>query len=231
MKSFFWRRAFPSVLLVSGFVLLYEATVSDSRYGSRQAELLRGGLKAIPGTRLQFKATAYCKGQTTASGVAVRNGIAAADPEILPVGSVIQADFESNQHDGLYTVMDTGPEVQGNEIDVYMWSCFDALRFGRQDVHLVVLRLGWNPKDTTPLMETLFHRRIPFVQPNDEPEQPAPPRPRRPARIPDGSVASIPNPTFERPAEEEAQELLEPPTSPERPQIQSSAPPAPSTPN
>ncbi len=172
MTSFFWRRAFPSVLLVSGFVLLYEATVSDSRYGSRQAELLRGGVKAIPGTRLQFKATAYCKGQTTASGVAVRSGIAAADPDILPVGSVIQADFESNQHDGVYTVMDTGPEVQGNEIDVYMWSCFDALRFGRQDVHLVVLRLGWNPKDTTPLMETLFHRRIPFVRANDEPEQP-----------------------------------------------------------
>lgn len=220
MTSFFWRRAFPSVLLVSGFVLLYEATVSDSRYGSRQAELLRGGLKAIPGTRLQFKATAYCKGQTTASGVAVRSGIAAADPDILPVGSVIQADFESNQHDGVYTVMDTGPEVQGNEIDVYMWSCFDALRFGRQDVHLVVLRLGWNPKDTTPLMDTLFHRRIPFVRPNDEPEQPEAPRPRRPARIPDGSVAPIPNPTFERLPEGEAtadQAIPETPSTPPAP--------------
>ena len=149
------------MMLVAAFVLLYEATVSDSRYGSRQAELLKGTLRPIPGTRLQFKATAYCKGHTTASGVAVRSGVAAADPEILPVGSVIQADFESNQYDGVYTIMDTGPEVQGNELDVYMWSCFDALRFGRQDVHLVVLRLGWNPKDTTPLMETLFHRRIP----------------------------------------------------------------------
>ena len=226
MTSFFWRRAFPSVLLVSGFVLLYEATVSDSRYGSRQAELLRGGLKAIPGTRLQFKATAYCKGQTTASGVAVRSGIAAADPEILPVGSVIQADFESNQHDGLYTVMDTGPEVQGTEIDVYMWSCFDALRFGRQAVHLVVLRLGWNPKDTTPLMETLFHGRIPFARPNDEPQQPPAPRPRRPARIPDGGVAPIPNPTFERPPEEEA---LEAPATTEAPQALPT-PPAPPTP-
>jgi 3D (Asp-Asp-Asp) domain-containing protein len=226
MTAFFWRRAFPSVLLVSGFVLLYEATVSDSRYGSRQAELLRGGVKAIPGTRFQFKATAYCKGQTTASGVAVRSGIAAADPEILPVGSVIQADFESNQHDGLYTVMDTGPEVQGNEIDVYMWSCFDALRFGRQDVHLVVLRLGWNPKDTTPLMDTLFHRRIPFVRADDEPQQPPAPRPRRPARIPDGSVAPIPSPTFERPPEGEA---LAAPATPETPQTPA-VPPAPPAP-
>ena len=199
MSRYFWRRVFPSMMLVAAFVLLYEATVSDSRYGSRQAELLKGTLRPIPGARLQFKATAYCKGYTTASGVAVRSGVAAADAEILPVGSVIQADFESDQYDGVYTIMDTGPEVQGNELDVYMWSCFDALRFGRQDVHLVVLRLGWNPKDTTPLMETLFHRRIPYVRPDDEPQQPPEPRQPRPERIPDGSVAPLPNPTFERP--------------------------------
>ena len=97
--------------------------------------------------------------------------------------------------------MDTGQEVQGNEIDVYMWSYFDALRFGRQDVHLVVLRLGWNPKDTTPLMDTLFHRRIPYVRPDDEPTEPPPVRRPRPERIPDGSVAPLPNPTFERPSD------------------------------
>ena len=182
MRKFFWLRAFPSIMLVTAFVLLYEATVSDSRYGSRQAELLRGTLRPIPGTRLRFKATAYCKGHTTASGVAVRSGVAAADPAILPVGSVIQADFESDQHDGVYTIMDTGPAVQGNEIDVYMWSCFDALRFGRQDVHLVVIRLGWNPKDTTPLMEMLFHRRIPLRRDDDEPKQPPPAS--RPQRAP-----------------------------------------------
>jgi 3D (Asp-Asp-Asp) domain-containing protein len=194
MMKFFWRRVFPSILLVAAFVLLYEATVSDSRYASRQATLLQGNLKPIPGTRLQFDATAYCKGYTTTSGVAVRSGVAAADPDILPVGSVIQADFESNQYDGVYTIMDTGPEVRGNEIDVYMWSCFDALRFGRQSVHLVVLRLGWNPKDTTPLIETLFHRRIPYVRPEAEPEEP--PRPR----VPERSVTPLPNPTFEKPA-------------------------------
>jgi hypothetical protein len=60
MRKFLWRRAFPSFMLVAAFVLLYEATVSDSRYASRQAELLKGNLKPIPGTRLQFKATAYC---------------------------------------------------------------------------------------------------------------------------------------------------------------------------
>ena len=45
MRKYFWRRIFPSVMLVAAFVLLYEATVSDSRYGSRQAELLKGTLE------------------------------------------------------------------------------------------------------------------------------------------------------------------------------------------
>ena len=204
INRFFWR-AFPSLLLVSAFVLLYEATVSDSRYAARQAELLDGTLKPVPGTRLTFKATAYCKGETTASGVAVRSGIAAADPNLLPVGSVIQANFEQHQYDGVYTVMDTGPAVEGREIDVYMWSCFEALRFGRQDVHIVVLRLGWNPKDTTPLIETLFHRRTP--EGNNEAPPTGPPRKPRPPRVSEQSVTPIPNPTFEKEPEPSSESL------------------------
>ena len=130
--------------------------------------------------------------------MAVRSGVAAADADLLPVGSVIQANFDQHQYDGVYTVMDTGPEVQGREIDVYMWSCFEALRFGRQDVRIVVLRLGWNPKDTTPLIETLFHRRTP--EGNDGPPPEQPPRRPRPPRVPDSGVPPIPNPTFEKPA-------------------------------
>lgn len=189
-----------------GFVLLYEVTMLDSKTTeARTIEIRETTAKPAPGLRLRFTSTAYCKGTTTASGAAVRSGIAAADPDLLPVGSVIQIDSLSPKYNGIYTIMDTGPEVQGNELDVYMWSCFDALRFGRQDVHIVVLRLGWNPKDTTPLMETLFHRRIPYVRPDDEPKQPEAPRQPRPRRIPDGSVAPLPNPTFEKPASTDAE--------------------------
>jgi 3D (Asp-Asp-Asp) domain-containing protein len=199
-SRFFWRRIFPSLLLVSSFVLLYESTVSDSRYAARQAELLEGELKPAPGTRLQFQATAYCKGQTTASGVGVRSGVVAADATLLPVGSVIQADFDMPEYNGVYTIMDTGPEIQGREIDVYMWSCIEALRFGRQNVHIVVLRLGWDPKDSTPLIETLFHRRTPGdIDEDSRPSQP--PRRPRPPQIPQQTVAPLPNPTFEKPSD------------------------------
>ena len=74
------------------FAFLYEATILDSRYAVRQMVLWESTAKPAPGARLRFTATAYCRGTTTASGVNVRNGIAAADPDLLPVGSVIQVD-------------------------------------------------------------------------------------------------------------------------------------------
>ena len=89
--------------------------------------------RPAPGARLRFTATAYCKGTTTASGVNVRTGIAAADPDLLPVGSVIQVDRLDERYNGIYTIMDTGPAVQGRHIDIYMWSCNEALALGRRD--------------------------------------------------------------------------------------------------
>lgn len=140
------------------FALLYEVTTLDSRYAARQAELRDG--PPAPGARLRFTATAYCKGTTTASGVNVRTGIAAADPDLLPVGSVIQVDRLGERYNGIYTIMDTGPKVQGRHIDIYMWSCHEALELGRRTIQVVVLRLGWNPKASAPrLIDRLFRQR------------------------------------------------------------------------
>ncbi|HET9012378.1 MAG TPA: 3D domain-containing protein [Gemmatimonadaceae bacterium] len=140
------------------FALLYEVTTLDSRYAARQAELRDG--PPTPGARLRFTATAYCKGTTTASGVNVRTGIAAADPDLLPVGSVVQIDRLGERYNGIYTIMDTGPKVQGRHIDIYMWSCNEALELGRRSIQVVVLRLGWNPKASSPrLVDRLFRQR------------------------------------------------------------------------
>ena len=41
-----------------------------------------------------------------------------------------------------------------------MWSCHEALAFGRKDVQVTVLRLGWNPSASAPgLIDRLFRRR------------------------------------------------------------------------
>jgi len=135
---------------VLGFVLLYEVTALDSKATAAHEVEVRETAWPRPGARLRFHATAYCKGTTTASGTAVRTGIAAADPLLLPVGSVIQVDSLSPRYNGIYTVMDTGPAVQGREIDIYMWNCNEALDFGRRSIAINVLRLGWNPKASAP---------------------------------------------------------------------------------
>lgn len=144
-----------------GFVLFYEVTMLDSRAtAARQVEVRETTAKPAPGLRLRFSATAYCKGRTTASGATVQTGIAAADPDLLPVGSVIQVDNLGSRYNGIYTIMDTGPAVQGRHIDLYMWSCNEALSFGRRKMALNVLRLGWSPRASDPgAVGTMFKQR------------------------------------------------------------------------
>ena len=157
------RKLTATVTVVFAFVLMYEATVMDFRdLPSLVTHPSAAEDEALPfrATHLRYTATAYCKGTTTASGVNVRTGIAAADPDLLPVGSVIQVYKLGEKYNGIYTIMDTGPAVQGRQIDVYMWSCNEALEFGRRQIAINVLRLGWNPKASTPtLVERLFRQR------------------------------------------------------------------------
>src|SRR3954452_842645 len=162
----FWRRTVVTAMAAVGFVSLYEVTALDSRYVARLATLHDTALIPLPGARLASSATAYCKGIVTASGVPVQSGVAAADPELLPVGSVIEIDSLPQKYNGIYTVMDTGPSVQGRLLDLYMWSCNEALQFGRKPIHLTVLRLGWNPRATTPsFLDRLFKHPEPGVLP------------------------------------------------------------------
>jgi 3D (Asp-Asp-Asp) domain-containing protein len=177
----FGRKIVATALAAVSFAFLYEATVLDSRFAGRQ-ELSESTATAPPGARLRFSATAYCKGTTTASGVNVRSGIAASDPDLLPVGSVVQIGRLGEKYDGVYTVMDTGPKVQGRHLDLYMWSCYEALEFGRRPAEVTVLRLGWSPRTSKPgLIDRLFHQRESAAPPpapaSAEPTGPLPSRP------------------------------------------------------
>jgi 3D (Asp-Asp-Asp) domain-containing protein len=154
------RKILATGIVAVAFVLIYQVTTVDSRYAARQAVLREASAVPSPGARLRFAATAYCKGDLTASGVWPRTGVAAADPTLLPVGSVVQV-VATPPYTGIYTIMDTGPMIQGRRIDIYMWSCTEALAFGRRDVEVTVLRLGWNPRTST---TTLQSRPLPSNQ-------------------------------------------------------------------
>ena len=173
-----WRKALVTAVAAGAFVSTYEVTIPDSKYAA-MAGALRETTTAPPkpGARLAFSATAYCKGITTASGAPVQSGVAAADPELLPVGSVVELDSLPPRYNGIYTVLDTGPSVQGRIVDLYMWSCHEALAFGRQALKLTVLRLGWNPRATatTPsLLDRIFQRPVPPAEPALLPSRPLP---------------------------------------------------------
>jgi 3D (Asp-Asp-Asp) domain-containing protein len=153
-----WRQLLVMSVAIVATVMLYEIGTFDSRVLLSTNTEVSSPLTT--GTPHQFTATAYCKGTTTAAGVAVRTGIAASDPTILPVGSVVNITTGTAEHNGVYTMLDTGPKVQGRVIDIYMWSCHEALAFGRQSIELTVLRLGWNPENSAPtLVDRLFRRR------------------------------------------------------------------------
>src|SRR4051812_24424936 len=154
------RKIIAAATAAVPFAFLYGVTILDSPHAARRAQRREVAAAPAPGAKRRFTATAYCKGTTTASGVNVRTGIAAADPELLPVGSVIQVDKLPERYNGIYTVMDTGPAVQGRHIDIYIWNCNEALALGRRTAVINVLRLGWNPKASTPgLIERLFRAR------------------------------------------------------------------------
>jgi len=154
-----WKKGAATLLTAAAVVGLHQVTMLDSQDGGLQSLVSEASVLPVPGAKLAVTATAYCKGETTASGVAPQNGVAAADPHVLPVGSVVQVDSSDRRYSGIYTVMDTGRLIQGLELDVYIWSCFEAIKFGRQPANLLVLRLGWDPHATTPsFMDRLFKR-------------------------------------------------------------------------
>jgi len=172
-----WRKALVTLGVATAFVSLYQATTRDSRNEAGETSIVETTVLPQAGARMQFTATAYCKGETTASGVGVRTGVAAADPALLPVGSVVRLETPNPRYSGVWTVMDTGPAVRGRTVDLYLWSCKEALVFGRRPVRLTVLRLGWNPQNSIPgMVDTLFRKReAESKRPAAPVEAPAPP--------------------------------------------------------
>ena len=135
------RKVLATAMAGVFFTLVYQATVYDARV-SVEADAAPT-LAPKTGVTANFDATAYCKGDQTAAGISVQAGMVAADPKVLPLGSIVQIDRVAPRYQGIYSVLDTGPEIQGRELDLYMWSCDEALAFGRQKVQVTVLRRGW----------------------------------------------------------------------------------------
>lgn len=89
---------------------------------------------------ISYVATAYSLRGRTASGRFVTQGIIAADPRVLPLGSRVR--LEAGPWSGEYLVADTGGRIKGRKIDIWTPSTREAMRFGRRTVKLTILSYG-----------------------------------------------------------------------------------------
>jgi len=111
-----------------------------------QAETDAAKVRHKPHT-LVMKATAFARVQgPTASGTEAREGIVAADPKVLPLGTRIRVSG-SDGYDGNYLVTDTGSRVNGRHIDIYLPSHREAKRFGTRKVRVRILEIGEGKAD------------------------------------------------------------------------------------
>lgn len=95
-----------------------------------------------------YTATAYSLRGRTASGTSASQGIIAADPRVLPIGSRVR--IEAGSYSGEYLVADTGGAVRGKRIDIWTPTSREAMHFGRRMVKLTVLQLGGKRGKTLP---------------------------------------------------------------------------------
>ena len=97
--------------------------------------------------KVEMGITAYCTSGETAAGTNTRRGVVAADPDVLPLGSRVRVRGLGRGYDRDYHVEDTGREVKGRELDIYMRDCATAKEFGRKTARVQVLEVGNGPAD------------------------------------------------------------------------------------
>ncbi|MGH9339156.1 MAG: 3D domain-containing protein [Acidobacteriota bacterium] len=122
----------------AGMFVSNETTDNVFRPGAAASEA-----QAFPVFSQKFVATAYCLKGLTFSGVRVAQGIVAADPAVLPIGSIIEV--KAGKYSGIYSVLDTGGAIKGKKIDIYIPSYDKAIQFGRRKVEVRIIRRGWMP--------------------------------------------------------------------------------------
>ena len=149
------RRSQLSATLAIGLLVAASLAGCSSRQPPLRSAPPRSTSTREAGRPDAFVATAYSLHGRTASGTTVRQGIVAADPSVLPLGSQIHVS-DAGSYSGTYTVADTGRAIGGRRIDVYIPNHGEARRFGRRTVRVQVLQYASSPTGGA-------HRRVRYT--------------------------------------------------------------------
>lgn len=91
-----------------------------------------GQVLEVPCEPQIFEATAYTwTGYRTATGTWPSRGTVAVDPNVIPLGSVLYVEGY-----GPAVAADTGGDIKGQRVDLYMDSYEEAIQFGRREVQV-----------------------------------------------------------------------------------------------
>jgi uncharacterized protein YabE (DUF348 family)/3D (Asp-Asp-Asp) domain-containing protein len=104
------------------------------RRGTRPRALPEDGAFGYVLTFVSSHVTAYCLRGTTATGSQVGPGTIAVDPTRIPLGSHLYVEGY-----GFGYALDTGGDIKGEAVDLWIASCDDAVRWGRRTVRVYVL--------------------------------------------------------------------------------------------
>jgi 3D (Asp-Asp-Asp) domain-containing protein len=124
--------------LLTSKVSTKESSVKSSRYYSN---LTSRGLSR--NKTLVMNASAYYAGPgiqggpKTATGHAVKPGVIAVDPRVIPLYTKVY--IQSPWYTGYATALDTGGMIKGNKIDIAMSNRAEAYKFGRRRVRVTIL--------------------------------------------------------------------------------------------
>jgi uncharacterized protein YabE (DUF348 family) len=95
----------------------------------------RGGARVNFERAVVVEATAYTHtGSNTASGAYPEVGMIAVDPDVIPMGSKVYVEGY-----GFARAKDTGGDIRGNRIDLFMDSYSQAIHWGRRTVKVYVV--------------------------------------------------------------------------------------------
>ena len=102
----------------------------------------KNGIPVKYSKKLTGVASAYCTGTTCSTGVKVKQGYIAVDPNIIPYGTEMYIRTPDGSYIYGYAIAaDTGGFTSwGNTIaDLYMYSYSDCVKFGRRNIEIYIL--------------------------------------------------------------------------------------------
>ena len=105
------------------------------RLNGIDADIYPGQVLDVPCESMIMEATAYTwTGNRTATGSWPSRGTVAVDPQTIPLGTKLYIEGY-----GEAIAADTGGDIKGNRVDLYMETEEECWEFGRQPVEVVVI--------------------------------------------------------------------------------------------